>query len=423
MNAMTIVHSHAGPSALLERDDMLAALSIIIGAVEKNSTIPILSNVRMAKTPDIDRCLTLTATDLDMQVSVNVRANVSDEFATTIPAHTLRDVLRKLPETERIRLSLEMLPAPIRSVPVLDPESGEHMTDEHDNLLYEEERRNSFVSDRLSVRLGRANFEINSLPVDDFPEVAGFSSGPVEIVLPGSAFWNAIDAVMAAISTEETRYYLNGAYLHVVDRNTLALTATDGHRLYRQEIHDVDGIKDMSNVILPARSLRLMHGLLKGKNCPAEVEIMVSADKYAVIWGPVTLLSKTIDGTFPDYARVIPADNDKIATVRASQLAGAVGAVTAIRSKNSAVKLSFKRGVLTVSIKDMDVGGGSMEVDCQYDHDPIEIGFNSGYLLDVLAAAAPDGRDMIIAMADGSSPALITGSVAGWKGVLMPHRI
>ncbi|WP_081766810.1 MULTISPECIES: DNA polymerase III subunit beta [Phyllobacteriaceae] len=421
---MTIVHSHAGPSALMERDDMLAALSIIIGAVEKHATIPILSNVRMSKTPDIDRCITLTATNLDMQVSVNVRANVSDEFATTIPAHALRDVLRKLPETERNRLSLEMLEAPIRSLPVIDPDTGEHMTDERDNLLYEDERRNSFVSDRLSVRLGRANFEINSLPVDDFPEVAGFSSEPVEIVLPGSAFWNAIDAVKDAISTEETRYYLNGAFLHVVDRDTLALTATDGHRLYRQEIHDVDGIKALPNVILPAASLHLMHGLLKGKNCPSTVEVMVAEGKYAVMWGPVTLLSKTVDGTFPDYARVIPTATDKLATVRASRLAGAVAAVTAIRSKNAgAVKLVFQRGVLTISIKEVDVGGGSMEVDCQYDGERIEIGFSSSYLLDALTAAAPDGRDVTIAMSDGMSPALITGSIAGWKGVLMPHRI
>jgi len=353
-----------------------------------------------------------------------VHSHTGPSALMAIPAHALRDVLRKLPETERNRLSLEMLPAPVRSVPVLDPVSGEHMTDDHDNLLYEDERRNSFVSDRLSVRLGRASFEINSLPVDDFPEVEGFSSDPVEIVLPGSAFWNAIDAVKDAISSEEARYYLNGAFLHVVDRNMLALTATDGHRLYRQEISDVAGIKDLPGVILPAASLRLMHGLMKGKSCPPTVEIMVAENRYAVMWGPVTLLSKTIDGTFPDYARVIPTANDKLVMVRASRLAGAVAAITAIRTKHGGVvKLVFQRSVLTVSMTDVDVGGGSMEVDCQYDGDPVEIGFSSSYLLDALAAAAPDGRDVTIAMADGTSPALFAGSLAGWSGVLMPHRV
>lgn len=423
MNAMTLVHSHAGPSALIERDDMLAALTIVAGAAEKHSTVPILSNVLMMRSTEFENCILLTTTDLDLQMSVNVRANVSEDFATTVPVNTLRDILRKLPQTERNRLSLEMLPAEPKRVPVIDPDTDEQKMDADGNLLFEQERRNTFVSDSLLVRLGRANFELKSLPSDDFPEVAPFKSDPLEISLAGSAFWNALDSVKDGISKEETRYYLNGAYLHVVDGKMLAMTTTDGHRLFRQEIGEMPGIKDMPGIIIPAGAIHVMHTLLKGKNCPASMEIYVAADKFAATWGSVTLLSKTIDGTFPDYARVIPVNNDKIATVRAGKLIDAIGAVTAVRSTRGTVKLSFAKNIVIVSTHDAETGGGSMEVDCLYDDEPIEIGFSSAYLVDMLEKAAPDRREVRIAMYEAGSPTLFTGSITGLTGVQMPMRV
>jgi DNA polymerase III sliding clamp (beta) subunit (PCNA family) len=162
MNSMTLVHSHAGPSALLERDDLVAALDIAIGASARKHTIPILNTVRMSYSTEFERCIVVTTTDLDCQVSINVRANVSDEFSAAVPVQTFRDILRKIPETERNRLALELLAAPPERRRVEDGDGNE---------TWEEVRRNSFVSDRMQVRLGRATFELKSLPVDDFPEM------------------------------------------------------------------------------------------------------------------------------------------------------------------------------------------------------------------------------------------------------------
>jgi DNA polymerase-3 subunit beta len=415
MNSMTLVHSHAGPSALLERDDLVAALDIAIGASARKHTIPILNTVRMSYSTEFERCIVVTTTDLDCQVSINVRANVSDEFSAAVPVQTFRDILRKIPETERNRLALELLAAPPERRRVEDGDGNE---------TWEEVRRNSFVSDRMQVRLGRATFELKSLPVDDFPEMPAFTEDPHEITVAGSALWNALDAVKGGMSTEETRNYLNGAYLHVVGPDTLALTATDGHRLFRQEIRGVQCPADMQGVIVPAATVNLLHGLLRGKGCPREVDLYVSADRLAVNWGPVSLLSKTIDGTYPDYGRVIPTGNDKVAVVRPGWFIGAVEAVTAIASERGrAVRLAFERGKVTLSVSNPDTGHSEMSIDCAYDAEPLDIGFNAASLTELIAKASPDKDDVTLRLADVTSPVLVTGSIEGWSGVLMPMRV
>jgi len=415
MNAMTLVHSVQNPSATLDRDDLRAALDIVIGATERRSTVPILGNVRLSCSTDFERCITVTATDLDMEISVNVRAATSEEFTTTVPAHSLRQVLRKIPETERNRLVLELLPA--------QPEKrwleGEDGREGH----WEDVRRNSFASDRLEVRLGRATFELKSLPVDDFPEMAPFAEDPCEFIVAGSALWNALDAVKGGMSTEETRHYLNGAYLHLDASGTLALTATDGHKLLRQQISGLDSPEEMPGVIIPAAAVNLLHGLMRGKGCPREVDVFVAADKVAFNWGPVSVITKTVDGTFPDYGRVIPVNNQKIAVVRPSWLSGAVAAVTAMADDRAAVVCDFSVGKVKLSAIDQSIGNGAMEIECSYSAEPLTIKFDAHLVAEMLAKAAPDKGDVTLHMAEPSSPILVTGSIEGWSGVLMPMRI
>lgn len=416
MNAISLVHSLAGPSALLDRDELVAALDIAIGAVARRGNVPILANVRLARTSDFDRCIVVTTTDLDIQVSVNVHADVSEDFATTVPAHALHDIVRKIPATELNRLVLELMPAPLEKkwIEGVDGEEGR----------WEEVRRNEFVSDRMQVRLGRATFELKSLPADDFPDVAIFQEQPYELTVSGSALWNALDAVKGGMSTEETRYYLNGAYLHVVGKNTLALTATDGHQLFRQEIRGVKCKEDMPGVIVPASAVNLLHGLLRGKGCPREVDLYVAADRVAANWGPVSVITKTVDGTFPDYGRVIPTGNDKTAVFRPSRLTAALAAVTSISSaRGRAVRCAFEVGKVNLSVSNPELGTSEFPVDCAYDGEPLEIGFNAGYLAEMIAHAAPDKGDVTMRMADFGSPVLFTGSIEGWTGVLMPMRV
>lgn len=416
MNAMSLVHSLAGPSALLDRDELVAALDIAIGAAARKHTIPILNTVFLGRSVEFDRCMVVTTTDLDMQVSVNVRADVSDDFATAVPVQQLHDIVRKIPATELNRLVLELLAAPAEKkwIEPTDDEEGR----------WEEVRRNEFVSDRLQVRLGRATFELKSMPASEFPEMAAFADEPHETKVAGSALWNALDAVKGGMSTEETRYYLNGAYLHVVGPGTLALTATDGHRLFRQEIRGVDCTADMPGIIVPAAAVNLLHSLLRGKACPREVDLYVAADKLAANWGPVSLVTKTIDGTYPDYGRVIPTGNDKVAVLRPSRLSGAIAAVTTISSERGrAVRCAFDAGKVVLSVINPDFGRSEFEIDCQYEAEPLEIGFNAGSLAEMVMKASPDKDDVTLHLADMHSPVLITGSVEGWSAVLMPMRV
>lgn len=420
MNALALVHSHAGPSALIEREDLVAALNIVIGAVDRQATIPVLSNVMLMRSEEFERCIVVSATNLDVEISVNVRANVSEDFATTVPAHALRDILRKIPDAERNRLALELLPAPAERRAVLG-DDGEPERGDDGEVVMEDVRRNEFVSDRMSIRLGCAQFELKSLPASEFPALQSFTEEPTEFTVSGSALWNAVDATRSAMSKEETRHYLNGAYLHVAHYGALALAATDGHRLIRQDIVDESPV-DMPGMIVPSQTINLLHALWKGKACPREVALYVSDTRFAATWGPVTLISKLIDGTFPDYARIMPTSNDRKATFRAPRMLETIAALTAVAKAGRGVRCGFTKDRLVLTMVDAAIGSGSMTIDVDYAGEPIDIAFNPGYLTNLIGHAAPDGGNVTIHMADSGAPALLTGSLPGWTGVLMPMR-
>ncbi|HXP95139.1 MAG TPA: DNA polymerase III subunit beta, partial [Telmatospirillum sp.] len=233
-----------------------------------------------------------------------------------------------------------------------------------------------------------------------------------------------IDRTRFAISSEETRYYLNGIYLHAASSSgvpVLRAVATDGHRLARVEVPLPEGAPGMPGVIVPRKTVAELRKLLDETN--VDVTVSLSETKIRFAFDDAVMTSKLIDGTFPDYERVIPADNDKVLEVDCKSLAQAVDRVSAISTEKSrAIKLSVEKGGLTLSASSPENGSAVEELEASYDASPMEIGFNSRYLLDILAQIEGDAARF--AMADAASPTVVrevTDSSAVY--VLMPMRV
>ncbi len=367
-----------------DRNMLLRALGHVTGIVERRNTIPILSNVLVSA--EKSGVLTLRATDLDMEAIETIAAKVEGAGAITIPAHTLHDIVRKLPEGAEIHVS--------RS----EPEG------------------------RLKVMAGRASFELTILPADEFPDM-GQAELPHRFTLQAAELKRLFEKARFAISTEETRYYLNGIYLHRMDgpEPKLRAVATDGHRLAQLETEAPKGTEGMPGVIVPRKAVAEIIKLLDDGE--ASVAISLSQAKIRFSLADVALTSKLIDGSFPDYARVIPTGNKKTLVVENADLVKAVDRVSTLSSeKGRAVKLNIGEGRLVVSANNPDSGSATEEIAADYRNEPIEIGFNARYLMDI--AAQIDGTETLLKLADGSSPTLISDqSDASALYVLMPMRV
>ena len=368
----------------LERTALLKSLGHVHRVVERRNTIPILSTVLLQAR---DGSLQLRATDLDIEMTETVAADVGQPGATTLPALVLYDIVRKLPDGSQISLEA----------------TGE--------------------SGQLLLRSGRSRFNLQSLPESDFPDLTAgelshaFSIGAGDLK-------RMIDKTQFAISTEETRYYLNGIYLHTqeVDGHTmLRAVATDGHRLARLELPAPAGAAGMPGIIVPRKAVAEVQRLLEAGDAEARVEL--STTKIRFTFGGVVLTSKLIDGTFPDYARVIPANNDKFLTVEREVFAAAVDRVSTISSERGrAVKLALSDGRLTLSVTNPDSGSAVEELEVDYDAGDLEIGFNAKYLLDITAQL--DGDTALFKLADAGSPTLVQDrDGASALYVLMPMRV
>ncbi len=368
----------------LERAALLKALGHVHRVVERRNTIPILSNVLLQATGD---SLLLKATDLELEITETVPADVGQPGSTTLPAHTLYDIVRKLPDGAQV--SLEM--------------TGE--------------------AGQLLLRSGRSRFNLQSLPESDFPDL-NVGDLTHRFALPAGDLKKLIDKTQFAISTEETRYYLNGIFVHTIDvdgHTMLRAVATDGHRLARVELPAPEGSVGMPGVIVPRKAVNEVQKLVD--DLSAEVIVDISTTKARFTFGGVVLTSKLIDGTFPDYARVIPTGNDKRLTVDRAPFAAAVDRVSTISSERGrAVKLSLGDGKLTLSVTNPDSGSAEETIEVDYDADPIEIGFNARYLLDITAQL--DSDTALFKLADAGSPTVIQdrdGAAALY--VLMPMRV
>jgi DNA polymerase-3 subunit beta len=368
----------------VERAELLRALSHMHRVVERRNTIPILANVLLRAEKS---ALNLKATDLDLEVIETISAEVSPTGSTTVPAHMFYEIVRKLPEGSQVVLET----------------TGDRAV--------------------LSIRAGRSRFTLQTLPESDFPDLA---AGDLthKFKLSAADLKRLIDKTQFAISTEETRYYLNGIYLHTVGsgKNTmLRAVATDGHRLAQFELPLPAGAAGMPGVIVPRKTVGEVQRLIEDTD--AEVGIQLSASKIRFTIGDVVLTSKLIDGTFPDYARVIPLGNDKELSIDKKDFEAAVDRVSTVSSERGrAVKLSLQGGKLVLSVTNPDSGSATEELEVDYGSDPIDIGFNSRYLLDI--AAQLDGEVAMLKLADPGSPTLIQDREAkGALYVLMPMRV
>jgi DNA polymerase-3 subunit beta len=369
----------------IERAALLKSLGHVQSVVERRNTIPILSNVLIDASAE---ALTLTATDLDLWMVKRVEAAVEQPGSTTVPAQTFYDIVRKLPDGAQVSMQL-------------DGGGGQ-----------------------LDLASGRSRFRLSCLPIAEFPVMAD-GELPHSFALPRDHLRRLIDKTRFAISTEETRYYLNGIHLHKAeDQESIArlrAVATDGHRLSCADVAFPEGAQDLPGVIVPRKTVTEVRKLIDDGDDPVSVALSETRIRFEV--GAAALTSKLIDGSFPDYERVIPRGNNNIMTVASGGFAEAVDRVSSISSDRShAIKLSVRPGQVTLTANNPDTGTATEELDADYGAEPLEIGLNARYVLDV--AGQIESESIRFFFADAGSPSLIrdTGD-AGALHVIMPLRV
>jgi DNA polymerase III subunit beta len=368
----------------IERGALMKALGHVQSVVERRNTIPILSNVLIEAR---DGSVTFAATDLDIEIVDGADADVERAGATTVQAHLLYEIVRKLPDGAQVRLDLS-------------PDDP-----------------------RVTITAGRGRYNLPVLAAGDFPAMST-GSFDARFSLERAALARLLDRTRFAISTEETRYYLNGVYLHSAIGDSgpcLRAVATDGHRLALADHPTPAGAAEVSGVIIPRKTVGELRRLLD--DAGDEVEIGVSEAKIQFSFGRTTLTSKLIDGTFPPYSKVIPKGNSRIMSVRNDEFSRAVDRVATMAAERSrSVKLSVGDGKVMLAVNSPETGAATEEVEADYNSEALEIGFNAKYLLDI--ASQIGNNEARFEFADAASPTLVRdGSDPNALFVLMPLRV
>ena len=325
---------------------------------------------------------------MDVAETERIDVSIDQPGSVTISAHTLYDIVRKMPEGAEIRL---------------EENGGENS---------------------VAISAAHSRFSLATLPVDDFPAMAEGELAH-SFILSGAECRNLVEKTRFAMSNEETRYYLNGVYLHTAENSEgvemLRAVATDGHRLAQFEVSVPAGASGMPGVIIPRKTVAELGKLLE--ETISEVKISLSDTKVRFVCGNAVLVSKLIDGTFPDYQRVIPEGNDRLLEVSTQDLARAVDRVSVISAdKTRGVKMQVESGKLTLSASSPEHGTGQEILDVTFSAEPVETGFNARYLMDVLGQI--EGDIVQFMLADSASPALIRDTAdAGALYVVMPMRV
>ena len=353
----------------IDRSALLIALQHVHSVVERRNTIPILSNVLIEARED---GVYLTSTDMDIAVIEKVdlgKSEVTQLGTTTTSAQMLYDIVRKLPDNIKVEFLSEK-------------------------------------NDRLGIKASSSSFALNCLPSEDFPSIAqedfkhSFNIDALDLV-------RLIDKSSFAMSLEETRYYLNGIYLHAIKEDNvdkMRTVATDGHRLSRVDINLPQGAEGIPGVIIPRKTILEIRKILEDHT--GNVSLSISETKIKLSFNNVVLTSKLLDGTFPDYSRVIPEHNDKLVSISNQSLSEAVDRVSTVSTdKTRAIKININKGSVVISATNPDKGSASEHLDVVYNGDEVEIGFNSKYVLDV--ARQIKGNEILIKLSDSVSPTLV----------------
>ena len=374
--------------AILEKNQLLKALNHVQNVVEKRNTIPILANILIVAE---GVGLKLISTDLDIEVIEEIEAKIEEGGSLTAPAHLLYDIIRKLPDSSKILMSKQ--------------EDKDHLT----------------------ISSGKSNFKLQTLPRSDFPEISNDQYSHTFTIVSGELN-RLIEKTRFAISNEETRYYLNGIYLHeskAINSSsqlpTLRTVSTDGHRLAQAELPLPDGSGGMPGVIIPRKAISEILKLTQ--ELDGDIEVRIFKIKLKFIFNNVEITTKVIDGTFPDYNRVIPFKNDKPMVVDTNILTNAVDRVATLSSERGrAVKLSLSNNNLTLSVTSPEAGTAIEEISVDFTDEDFEIGFNSKYLLDITSQLS--GKSVKFLFSEPNSPCLILDpDDEATLYVLMPMRV
>ena len=369
----------------IDRTALLKALAHAQGIVERRNTIPILSNVLLQAGQG---GLTVTASDMEIELVETLPADVAQPGAITVPAAMLYEIVRKLPEGAEVELAAV---------------AGK---------------------DQVTVKAGRSTFKLGTLPVDDFPQLV-VGDLPCTFQLDAGSLILLLDRTKFAMSGEDSRYYLNGIYFHATTSGSLQVlrtVTTDGHRLARMEVPLPAGGEAMPPMILPRKSVMEIRKLLEEGQ--GDVTLAIAPGKARLTIGSLVLTTKLVDGRFPDYERAIPTGNDKVLQINCKAFAEGVDRVSTISSeKTRGVRLTIEPGSLCLSATRSDAPDrAEEELEVGYDSDPMQIGYNGRYLLEILQQI--DSETVQIKLADSGSPSVV--SAAGENSalyVLMPMRV
>ena len=350
----------------IERNLLLNSLAHVQNIVEKRHTVPILSNILIDTNKNN---LIISATDMDIVFTEVVKSTIIEEGSITTSAHTLYEIVRKITEGNEIELI-------------------------------------SNDGNRLSIRSGNSKFSLSCLPKEDFPKIEEINVEN-DFDIKAEILKKIIDKTRFAISTEETRYYLNGVYIHFVEINNqkkLRAVSTDGHRLAKFETNFPEGVDNIPGVIIPKKTIVELRKLLD--EFEDEVKISLNQNKIVFYFKDITLSSKLIDGSFPDYEKVIPKDNDKSFLVENKTIYEAVDRVSTVSSeKSKSVKLLISNNLVSLSSNSAETGSGAEDITVEYSGEKIEIGYNAKYLLEIIKQI--EGNKIAFKLQDSSSPSII----------------
>ena len=367
--------------------DLLKALNHIHGIVEVRHTLPILSNIVLSAE---NNELSLSSTNLDIFCTDKIDAEIVNSGEISVPAITFFEIVKRLPSGSDVILS---------------------MGDEDTELM---------------LKCGRSKFNLSTLKTEDFP-ILSDKDLSTNFVISADELSRMIDKTKFAISNEETRYYLNGIFFHKAESNSikfLRAVATDGHRLAQYDIPLPQGADEITGIIIPKKTVFELRKVLD--DADGDVNVSLNENKIKFSFNNLKIISKVIDGTFPDYTKVIPKNNDKKFKTNNSELKNAIDRVSAVaineETKSKAIKLTIENNKLNLSVESQSKGSAKEEIDINYSNEKVDIGFNSRYLMDICNEV--DGDEIDVNLLDSISPAIILDKTdENLFFVLMPMRI